>query len=209
VLDTIYQSILEGHAAETVAGVQQVLDAGLDPGQILDQAMIAAMAEVGRRFEAGDMYVPEMLIAARAMKQGLAVLKPRLLEADIDPVGKVVMGTVQGDLHDIGKNLVATMLEGNGFEVIDLGVDVAPEGFADAVRDHQPHLVGLSALLTTTMPGMEIAIQALERAGLRNQVAVMIGGAPVSQQFADDIGADLYAPDASAAASRARALLEK
>jgi len=207
-LDAIYQSVIGGDVAGVTQGVQQALEASYDPGEILTEAMIAAMAEVGRRFEAQEYFVPEMLIAARAMKEGLAILKPHLLEADIEPVGKVILGTVKGDLHDIGKNLVGMMLEGAGFEVIDLGVDVSPERFVEAIREHRPRFVGMSALLTTTMPGMRATIEALQKAGLRHQVVVMVGGAPVTQQYADQIGADLYAPDASSAASRAKALLE-
>ena len=204
-LDDIYQSIIEGNAPATTEGVQKALDAGEHPGKILNEAMIAAMAEVGRRFEEGEYFVPEMLIAARAMKQGLAILRPHLVEADIQPVGTVIIGTVKGDLHDIGKNLVAMMLEGAGFEVVDLGVDVSPEQFVAAIQEHHPRFVGLSALLTTTMPGMRATLDAISEAGLRDQVVVMIGGAPVTQQFADEIGADVYAPDASSAASRAKA----
>jgi 5-methyltetrahydrofolate--homocysteine methyltransferase len=188
-------------------GVQGALEAEQDPGEILNQGMISAMAEVGRRFEAQEMFVPEMLIAARAMKAGMAILKPYLLEADIEPVGRVVLATVKGDLHDIGKNLVGMMLEGAGFEVVDLGVDVAPEGFVEAVQEHRPDFVGMSALLTTTMPSMGTTVEALEEAGLREQVKVMVGGAPVTQQFAEEIGADIYAPDASSAANRAKAAL--
>lgn len=207
-LNAIYQSVLKGDAAGVTEGVQQALEAGHHPAEILNQGMIAAMAEVGRRFETQEYFLPEMLIAARAMKEGMAILKPHLLEADIEPVAKVVLGTVKGDLHDIGKNLVGMMLEGTGFEVIDLGVDVSPERFVEAIREHQPRFVGMSALLTTTMLGMHVTIEALRESGLRDQVAVMVGGAPVTQQFADEIGADLYAPDASAAAKRARALLK-
>ena len=206
-LDAIYQSVIDGNAPEVIAGVQKALDAETDPGDILNQAMIAAMAEVGRRFEAQEFYVPEMLIAARAMKEGLAILKPYLLEADIQPLGKVVLATVKGDLHDIGKNLVGMMLEGAGFEVIDLGVDISENQFVEAVREHQPAFVGMSALLTTTMPRMRTTIEAIHGAGLRDQVIVMVGGAPVTQDYADEIGADIYAPDASSAASRANALL--
>jgi 5-methyltetrahydrofolate--homocysteine methyltransferase len=206
-LDTIFQSVLQGDAAETSKGVQQAIDDGLDPGEILNQGMIAAMAEVGRQFEAGEMFVPEMLIAARAMKGGLELLQPHLVDAGVEPLGRVVLGTVKGDLHDIGKNLVAMMLEGSGFEVIDLGVDVSPEGFVEAVKEHQPQLVGLSALLTTTMPGMEATIKALVEAEVRDQVKVLVGGAPVTSQFAQDVGADAYAADASAAATQAKALL--
>jgi 5-methyltetrahydrofolate--homocysteine methyltransferase len=206
-LETIYESVLQGDAPGTVQGVTQAIDDGLDPGEILNRGMIAAMAEVGQRFEAGDMFVPEMLIAARAMKGGLAILKPHLVDAGVEPVGRVVLGTVKGDLHDIGKNLVAMMLEGSGFEVIDLGVDVSPEGFVAAIQEHQPQLVGLSALLTTTMPGMQATIEALTEAKVRDQVKVLVGGAPVTSQFAQEIGADGYAADASAAATRAKALL--
>jgi len=207
-LDIIYENVIKGDAPAVTEGVQQALEAGHDPGDILNQAMIAAMAEVGRRFEAQEYFVPEMLIAARAMKRGLAVLKPYLVEADIEPVGKAVLGTVKGDLHDMGKNLVGMMLEGAGFEVIDLGVDVSPEQFVEAIREHQPRFVGMSALLTTTMAGMRTTIESLKEAGLRDQVVVMVGGAPLTQQFADEIGADLYAPDASSATNRAKALLE-
>jgi len=206
-LDAIYQSVIEGDAQGVSEGVQGALEAGQDPGEILNQGMISAMAEVGRRFEAQEMFVPEMLIAARAMKAGMAILKPYLLEADIEPVGRVVLATVKGDLHDIGKNLVGMMLEGAGFEVVDLGVDVAPEGFVEAVQEHRPDFVGMSALLTTTMPSMGTTVEALEEAGLREQVKVMVGGAPVTQQFAEEIGADIYAPDASSAATRAKSLL--
>ncbi len=207
-LDTIYQSIIAGNAPKAVEGVQQALEAGHPPGEILNRAMIAAMAEVGRRFEAQECFVPEMLIAARAMQEGLKVLRPHLVAADIKPVGKAVLGTVKGDLHDIGKNLVGMMLEGTGLEVLDLGVDVSPEQFVEAVQEHRPRFVGMSALLTTTMPGIRATIEALEEAGLRDQVTVMVGGAPVTQQFAEEVGADLYAPDASSAANRAKAALE-
>lgn len=206
-LDIIYQNVIQGNAPETAQGVQRAIDAGLEPGEILNQGMIAAMAEVGRQFEAGDMFVPEMLIAARAMKEGLAILQPHLVDAGVEPVGKVVLGTVKGDLHDIGKNLVGMMLEGSGFEVIDLGVDVSPDEFVAAIQEHQPQLVGLSALLTTTMPGMQATIEALAEADVRGQVKVLVGGAPVTSQFAQEIGADAYAPDASAAATQAKALL--
>ena len=178
-LQTIYQGILSGDVQGLTQGVQEVLEDGYIPREILNQAMIAAMAEVGRRFEAQEIFVPEMLIAAGAMKEGLAILKPYLVEADIEPVGKVVLGTAKGDLHDIGKNLVGMMLEGAGFEVVDLGVDVTPERFVEAVREHQPRFVGMSALLTTTMLGMRATIEALKEARLRNQVTVMVGGAAV------------------------------
>jgi 5-methyltetrahydrofolate--homocysteine methyltransferase len=165
------------------------------------------MAEVGRRFECGEFYVAEMLVSAHAMKKGLAHLRPRLVAADIPPVGVVVIGTVRGDLHDIGKNLVALMLEGAGFEVVDLGVDVPPKRFAQAARESGADLVALSALLTTTMNSMAAVVQALEAEGLRPRVKVLIGGAPITQEFADHIHADGFAADAAAAAARARQLM--
>jgi 5-methyltetrahydrofolate--homocysteine methyltransferase len=204
ILNEVRQSVIDGNAPETQARVQQALVAGLPAEQILNEGLISAMAEVGRLFEAGEYYVPEMLIAARAMKGGLAVLRPGLAEANVKAVGKVVIGTVQGDLHDIGKNLVAMMMEGAGLEVVDLGVDVPPARFVDAVKQHAPDLLGLSALLTTTMPRMKETVQALSAAGLRSAVTVMVGGAPLTEKYAREIGADIYAPDASSAASRAR-----
>jgi len=208
-LETIYENVLNGNADAVVDAVRKALEDGIAPGTILTDGMIAAMSEIGRRFEAGEAFVPEMLIAARAMKAGLAVLRPHLVEADIKPLGKVVLGTVQGDLHDIGKNLVGMMMEGAGFEVIDLGTDVSPQRFVQAVREHQPRFVGMSALLTTTMVNMQNVINELKEAGLRDRVVVMVGGAPLTQQFADSIGADLYAPDASSAVSRAKAKLSE
>ncbi|MCS6843346.1 MAG: corrinoid protein [Caldilineales bacterium] len=207
ILNEIYDSIVDGDAQGTAEAVKAALAAGVAPATILNDAMIAAMAEVGRLFEVGECFVPEMLIAARAMKQGLAVLKPHLVAANVQPVAKVVLGTVRGDLHDIGKGLVAMMLEGAGFEVIDLGVDAGPEKFVEAVRQHRPAFVGMSALLTTTMPQMRTTIQALEAAGLRDSVTVMVGGAPVTPAFAEEIHADLYAADASSAARLAKAWL--
>jgi 5-methyltetrahydrofolate--homocysteine methyltransferase len=165
------------------------------------------MEEVGRLFEEGEKFVPEMLISARAMQTGMGILKPLLLQADIKTVGKVIVGTVAGDLHDIGKNLVAMMLEGSGFEVIDLGTDVSPQAFVDAVREHEPQAIGMSALLTTTMPSMGATIEALKEAGLREGVKVMIGGAPITQDFADKIGADGFAPDASSASRKTKELV--
>jgi 5-methyltetrahydrofolate--homocysteine methyltransferase len=206
-LDDIYHEIIDGNAPAVVRDVQQALEAGYGAEEILNEGMIAAMAEVGRRFEDQECFVPELLIAARAMQKGVVVLRPYLVEADVQPVGKVVLGTVSGDLHDIGKNLVGMMFEGAGFEVIDLGVDVSPEKFVEAVQEHHPNFVGLSALLTTTMSSMQATVKELQEAGFQDSVKVMIGGAPVTQGFADQIGADLYAPDASAAANRAKALL--
>jgi 5-methyltetrahydrofolate--homocysteine methyltransferase len=206
-ISSIYNAIREGEVDATREAVQVALDAGLEPGLILSDGMIAAMKEVGRLFEEGEYFVPEMLIAARAMQAGLAVLKPYLLNSDVQPAGKVVIGTVKGDLHDIGKNLVGLMLEGAGFEVMDLGVDVPPEKFIEAVRSNQAGVVALSALLTTTMPNMKTTIEAFQQAGLRDQVKVMVGGAPVTPEYARQIGADGYAPDASRAVSLARSLL--
>jgi 5-methyltetrahydrofolate--homocysteine methyltransferase len=204
VLDDLRQNVIEGNAPEAQDLVKQALAASLPADQILNEGLIAGMGEVGRLFEAGEFFVPEMLIAARAMKGGLELLRPHLAAANVQAVGKVVIGTVQGDLHDIGKNLVAMMLEGAGFEVIDLGTDVSPDKFVAAVKEHQPNLVGCSALLTTTMPKMKTTIEALTEAGLRGSVKVMIGGAPVTDKYASDIGADVYAPDASSAATRAK-----
>jgi 5-methyltetrahydrofolate--homocysteine methyltransferase len=206
-LEAIYQAVMEGDAPETANQVQAALDEGIAPGEILHKGCIAAMGEVGRLFEEGEMFVPEMLIAARAMQAGMNILKPFLAEGEVVSAGKIVVGTVAGDLHDIGKNLVGMMMEGAGFEVIDLGTDVKPATFVKAVREHKPNLIGMSALLTTTMPSMTATIEALTEAGLRDQVKVLVGGAPVTQNFADSIGADGFAPDASSASRRAKALL--
>ncbi|MEW5959211.1 MAG: corrinoid protein [Chloroflexota bacterium] len=206
-LETIYEAILRGDAKTAAAGTQAALDAGLSAPDILHQACIPAMTEVGRLFECGEKFVPEMLIAARAMQKALEILKPLLVEAKVATLGTVVIGTVAGDLHDIGKNLVAMMLEGAGFEIIDLGTDVAPEQFVAAVQAHGPELVGMSALLTTTMASISKTLEALTEAGLRGKVKVMIGGAPITQDFADKIGADGFAADAGSASRLAKALL--
>ncbi len=205
-LESIYNAVLDGDAPAAKAGVSAALAEGVAPETILKEGLIGAMAEVGRLFEANEYFVPEMLVAARAMQQGLAILKPHLAEGGATPMGKVVVGTVKGDLHDIGKNLVAMMLEGSGFEVIDLGTDVTPEKFVKAVVEHKPAVIGMSALLTTTMPSMGTTVHALEEAGVRDQVKVMIGGAPVTDEFAKRIGADGYSPDASSAVRLAKAL---
>ncbi|MBN1667061.1 MAG: corrinoid protein [Anaerolineales bacterium] len=202
----IYQNVIDGEAAAVESGVKAALQAGTSPAEILNQALIAAMDEVGQRFEEGDFFVPEMLIAARAMQAGLNHLKPYLVETGVESAGKVAIGTVKGDLHDIGKNLVAMMLEGAGFEVMDLGVDVAPEKFVAAVNAGA-QIVGMSALLTTTMSNMKNTLEALRAAGLRERVKVMVGGAPVTQEYADLIGADGFAADASSATRLARQLL--
>ena len=202
----IYAGVMEGDQVAVQEGVNAALEAGLGAEEILNQGMIAAMSEVGRLFEEGEYFVPEMLIAARAMQSGLAILKPKLVDAGIKPIGKVAIGTVKGDLHDIGKNLVAMMLEGAGFEIVDLGTDVPAEAFVEAAKDGA-NIIGLSALLTTTMPSMEVVIQALDAAGLRGQVKIVVGGAPVTAEYATKIGADGYAPDASQAANLAKSLL--
>lgn len=202
----IYKGVLEGDMGTVEANVKSALEAGNTPGEILQQGLIAAMAEVGRLFEEGEYFVPEMLIAARAMKAGLAILKPHLVDTGVEAVGTVAIGTVKGDLHDIGKNLVAMMLEGAGFEIMDLGTDVSPEKFVNAV-EQGANIIGLSALLTTTMPSMEATINALDAVGLRNKVKVMIGGAPVTSEYSNKIGADGFAPDASQAVSLAKSLM--
>lgn len=206
-VESIYEAVLRGDAKTAAADTQAALEAGVPADQILHEGCIPAMAEVGRLFEIGEKFVPEMLIAARAMQTAVNILKPHLLEADIKVLGKVVVGTVAGDLHDIGKNLVAMMLEGAGFEIIDLGTDVAPQKFVEAVRENNPDLVGMSALLTTTMASMTATLDALTEAGLRDGVKVMVGGAPITQDFADKIGADGFAADAGSASRVAKALL--
>lgn len=202
----IYQNVVDGDAEAVSSGVKAALEAGVAPEEILNKGLIAAMDEVGKLFEEGELFVPEMLIAARAMQAGLVHLKPHLMNADVKSAGTVAIGTVKGDLHDIGKNLVAMMLEGAGFEVKDLGVDVAPEAFVQAAQDGV-QLIGMSALLTTTMSNMETSIQALKAAGLRDKVKVFIGGAPVTQDYASKIGADGFAADASSATRMARQLV--
>jgi 5-methyltetrahydrofolate--homocysteine methyltransferase len=206
-LQKVHDSVINGQMGQAAAHVQAALDAGIDPAVVLKDGMIAAMKEVGRLFEEGEYYVPEMLIAARAMKAGVALLKPHLVLADVQSAGKVVIGSVKGDLHDIGKNLVAMMLEGAGFEIVDLGTDVSPATFVDAIQEHRPAIVGMSALLTTTMPAMRATIDAVAAAGLRDQVKMIAGGAPVTEGYATDIGADGYAPDASRAVALANVLL--
>lgn len=205
-LSQLYESILDGDTEGATEVVQIALEEGVDPEKILNEGMIAAMKEVGQRFEEGDYFVPEMLIAARAMQAGLSLLRPYLVKSGVKPAGKVVIGTVKGDLHDIGKNLVAMMLEGAGFEINDLGTDVPPNKFIDAIQDGA-NIVGLSALLTTTMSSLELTIKAIEAAGLRDQAKIIVGGAPVTNEYAIQIGADGYAPDASQAATLAITLI--
>lgn len=204
--ETIYEGILNGDMGAVQEATNAAVAEGVKAGELLYEAMIPAMAEVGRLFEANEYYVPEMLIAARAMKAGLAIIRPLLIDEKIEPKGKVALGTVKGDLHDIGKNLVAIMIEGAGFEIMDLGVDVSPDAFVQAAKDGAD-VLGLSALLTTTMPSMKATIEALEEAGVRDSVKVIIGGAPVTQKYADEIGADGYGRDAAAAATLTQDLL--
>lgn len=206
-IQKIFNAILEGDAETAKEHVESALADKLDPTVILNEGMIAAMSEVGRQFEAGEFFVPEMLISARAMQSSMAVLKPFLQQGDVKSSGKVIIGTVHGDLHDIGKNLVALMLEGAGFEIIDLGTNVPAEDFVTTVKNEKPDIVALSALLTTTMPSMKLTIEYLIQAGLRDQVKLLIGGAPVTEAYAQQIGADGFAEDASRAVNVAKALV--
>ncbi len=207
-LRELTELVVLGDALHSEKWTRRALDGGADPGAIVDEGLMPAMAIVGSRFSAGEIYVPEMLMAAMAMKSCLALLRPLIVQQGKDASrGRIVIGTVLGDIHDIGKNLVAMMLEGAGFEVHDLGVDVSPEAFVDAVRVHRPDIVGLSAMLTTTMPRMKDVIDALDQAGIRSSVKVIVGGAPVTQEFAERILADGYAADAGAAAPVASALV--
>ena len=204
IIEDIYSAVLRGKRKEVAPLVQQALDEGLGAEEVLNEALVAAMSEIGERFSRNEAFVPEMLVAARAMSAGTEVLKPHLAEEGAEPVGKAVIGTVKGDMHDIGKNLVRMMIEGKGFEVTDLGVDVAPEQFVTFLQEHEDtDIMCCSALLTTTMPEIGATIRAIEEAGLRDKVKVMVGGAPVTQAFADEVGADAYTPDAGAAAARA------
>lgn len=207
VLEEIAVTLYEGNRDQVTVLVNQALDRRIPPGDILNKGLIQGMDRVGQGFKDGELFVPEVLIAARAMQAGMDVLRPLLAESDTPGVGKYVIGTVKGDLHDIGKNLVKMMMEGAGFETIDLGADVAPESFVAAVKEHNPKFVGMSALLTTTMPQMKATIEALEKEGLRSSVKVMVGGAPLTSTYADQIGADAYAPDAATAVDVARSLL--
>lgn len=207
VLQSIASSLYEGDDTAVADLVQDGLDQGMAPEEMLQGGLIAGMDEVGRDFKAGELFVPEVLIAARAMHAGMDVLRPLLADSDAMSAGKYLIGTVKGDLHDIGKNLVKMMIEGAGFQTIDLGTDVEPQAFVDAVRENQPQLVGMSALLTTTMVQMKTTVEALEEAGLRDSVKIMVGGAPVTDAFAQEIGADAYAADAASAVDVARSLV--
>ena len=201
-------ALISGKAPVVRELTEKALAGGEKPQDVLNKGLVAGMGVVGEKFKNNEFYVPEVLIAARAMKFGMEVLRPKLAETGVEPVARVAIGTVRGDLHDIGKNLVVMMMEGAGFEIVDLGVDVKPEQFVQTVKERDARLVCLSALLTTTMPAIKDTIEALREAGLRNSVTVMVGGAPVTQNYADEIGADGYAPDAASAVDRAKELLK-
>lgn len=210
ILEEISEKLQKGRIKEVKALVQQALDEGMDPKAILNDGLLAGMAVIGGRFKRGEIYVPDVMISARAMSTSLAILEPRLVEAGNEAVGKVVIGTVKGDLHDIGKNLTAMMFKGVGFEVYDLGVDVAAETFIEKAEETGADIIGMSALLSTTMPNMKEVIDLLEEKGLRDKYIVMIGGAPLTDEFAEEIGADYYTPDAATAAEVAKkCVLEK
>ncbi|MGO9241494.1 MAG: corrinoid protein [Bryobacteraceae bacterium] len=206
-LAILYTAVLEGDAKTSAAVTKQALDEGVEPLKLVTDAMVPAMDEAGRRFEAEDYFVPELLLAARAMKAAMALIRPLLVASGVKSAGRVAVGTVKGDLHDIGKNLVASMLEGGGFEVLDLGADVAPEKFVEAVKEKGAQVVCLSALLTVTMPSMKTTIEALKQAGVRDSVKVLVGGAPVTTQYANEIGADGYGENANSAVAMTRRLL--
>ncbi|NLN81257.1 MAG: cobalamin-binding protein [Clostridiales bacterium] len=203
-IEQLSEALQRGNAKEVTALVQEALDNGVTAQRILDEGLLKGMGLLGVRFKNNEVFVPEVLIAARALNKGVELLKAKLIEEGVKPIGKVIIGTVKGDLHDIGKNLVKMMMEGAGFSVIDLGVDVSDESFVEAVKTHQPDILAMSALLTTTMNQMETVINALSSAGLRDKVKVMIGGAPITQSFCEQIGADAYTPDAASAAETAK-----
>lgn len=209
ILQELYDNTLVGNSPAVIELTEQGIEGGIDPNTMLFEALIPALEEVGARFERGDFFVPEMLIAGRAMTGALNLLRPLLAATDNPTIGTFLMGTVKGDVHDIGKNLVNIMLEGAGFKVVDIGVQVAPEKFIEAIQEHRPDIVGFSAFLTTTMPMFKVNIEAIEKAGLRDDVIIMVGGAPVTQEYADVVGADGYAPDAATATKRAKELLEQ
>ena len=208
VLTSISSAVIEGKKDDITGLTQDALDGGQSAQDILYKGLMPGMDHVGVKFKAGDMFVPEVMRSARSMANAMVILKPLLIEGGVELIGKVLLGTVKGDLHDIGKNLVGMMCEGAGFEIKDLGISVDPEAFVEAVKEFEPDIVGMSALLTTTMRAMADTIKALEEAGVRDRVKVMIGGAPVTQSFADNIGADAYAPDAAAAADVAKKFVE-
>jgi len=204
----ICECLIKGQAPKVKELVQRAVAEGVTPETILSEGMIAGMNTIGERFKKNEVYVPEVLIAARAMHAGMSVLKPLLVAAGVQPLGKVVMGTVKGDLHDIGKNLVCMMLEGAGFQVVDCGIDCTPEKFIKAAQDNGATIIGMSALLTTTMPAMKSVVDTLAQSGLKGKIKTMIGGAPITQRYADEIGADGYAPDAASAVDIAKQLLK-
>ena len=208
ILASLVESLVEGQDEQVAQLTQKGVQEGLLPLEILNKGLIAGMEVVGRNFKEGEIYVPDVLIAARAMRAGMDILRPLLAESDVPSTGKVILGTVQGDLHDIGKNLVGIMMEGAGFEVIDLGADVSADKFVAAVKEHRPKIVGMSALLTVTMVGMKSVLDSIESQGLRQDVIALVGGAPVTQKFADEIGADGYAHDAVSAVSKVKELLK-
>lgn len=205
-LEKISDELQNGNYIDVPKLTQEALDRGISPEVILSDALVAGMDVVGEKFRRDELFMPEVLIAAKAMQSAMAVLRPKLIAAGAKTAGTIVIGTIQGDLHDIGKNLVGMLFEGAGYQVVDLGVDVAPARFVEAVRTGKPEFVGLSALLTTTMPRMREVVESLVEAGLRDRVKVMVGGAPVTEKFAQDIGADGYAPDAASAVEKARTL---
>ena len=207
VLEQIKENLMKGKANDVKTLVEQALNDGEEPGKILNEGLLAGMSIIGERFKNNEVYVPEVLIAARAMKTGMEILQPKLVAAGVEPKGTAVVGTVKGDLHDIGKNLVRMMLEGAGLKVVDLGIDVEPQKFVDGARENGATVVGVSALLTTTMTNMKAVVEAVAASDLAGKVKVMIGGAPVTQAFCDEIGADGYAPDAASAADLATSLL--
>jgi corrinoid protein of di/trimethylamine methyltransferase len=207
ILDGLYEYTIEGDAKPVVELTTEALKLGMEPLTLLFDALIPALEEVGWLFEIGEFFVPEMLIAARAMQAAMNILKPLIAETGLKPIGTFVIGTVKGDIHDIGKNLVSTMLEGAGFVVVDLGVNTSPDKFVEAIHEHQPQVVGMSAFLTTTMPMFKINIEAIAAAGLRDQVKILVGGAPVTQEYCDEVGTDGYAPDASATVRLTKQLL--
>jgi 5-methyltetrahydrofolate--homocysteine methyltransferase len=207
IFERLSTAVLEGDAEKSHKLVERGLKQGLSPKEILDNGLIVGMDEVGARFKRGDMFVPEVLMSADAMAAGMEILRPLLVESGVEMLGKIVMGTVKGDLHDIGKNLVSMLCEGAGFEIIDIGFNAEPEKFIEAIKNHQPQLVGMSAMLTTTMRAMGQTIKAIEEAGLRDQIKVMVGGAPVDKDFADTIGADGYGSNAPSGAELAKHLV--
>jgi len=206
-LNNVSEALQRGDAEKVEELVKKALEENLTPKKVLEDGLIKGMGIIGAKFKKNEVYVPEVLIAARAMHAGMDVLKPKLIESGVKNIGKVAIGTVKGDLHDIGKNLVKMMLEGAGFEIIDLGIDVSPDKFVEAVKEHKPNIIAMSALLTTTMVNMPEVIKALKATGLRDKVKIMIGGAPITQNYTDQIGADGYSPDAASAVDKAKTFI--